>query len=136
MGTRKFISLMLVMILGLSLLATGVGARASCDMEQCRHHDTMALRHASEVEMGVRSQNCCPEPQDDPCELEKGRNFKIYEYAIRASRPWNYGPLGIVEVAYVRHTENPFSSGLDPRQYIGAPARSASIYLQNLSIIC
>ena len=125
METRKFISLMLVMVLALSLLATGVGARASCDMAQCRHHDMMVLRHSSELEMGVRSRNCCPEPQNDPCDLEKGRNFKIYEVAIRASRPGNDDPTGIVGVAYVRHTENPFSSGLDARHHIGDTARSA-----------
>ena len=136
MGTRKFISLMLVMILGLGLFATGVGARASCDMEQCRHHDMVALRHSSEVEIGAGSQNCCPEPQNDPCDLEKGQNFKIYEYAIRASRPGNDDPSGIVGVVYVRLTENPFSSGFDPKYHIGALARSAPIYIQNLSIIC
>ena len=127
---------MLVMILGLSLLATGVGARDSCDMAQCRHHNMMALQHASEAKMGVRSRNCCPEPQNDPCDLEKGRNFEIYEYAIRASRPGNDDHSGIVGVAYVRLTGNLFSSGYDPRHHIGAMARSAPIYLQNLSIIC
>jgi hypothetical protein len=95
----------------------------------------MDLQNASETDMGLMSKNCCPEQQRDPCDLDKGQNSKAHECAIRASRAVNDIPSDAL-VAVPNSTENPYLKGFGPKHHIFNRARSATIYLQNLSLIC
>ena len=135
MGTRKFICIVVVLVLGLSLFSTAVGASASCDKEECKHHTMPLGHHAAAPEMGLVAENCCSEPQADPCDLNKDQSSIAQECAVRVSRAGTTFTAGAVPVFNIS-LETPSLKGLGPKHHFDSNARIIPIYLQNLSIIC
>ena len=135
MGMRKFTCIVIVLVFGLSLFTTAVGASASCDMERCKHHTMPGLQHASASGMGLVDKNCCPEPQSDPCDLSKAQNPVLHECVIRVSRAGSLYTAGVVLVFNIS-LETPTLKGVSPKSHLESKARIIPVYLQNLSIIC
>ena len=136
MGIRKSSVILLVLIMGIVLLAQAVGARDGCGEQGCNDHNVMGLYRVSEDNMIVIFKNCCAEPQQTPCDLEKGESSNMHAFALPSSRIITPDQSGVIRAAFNISIANPSLEGFDPRAQIGAQVQKLPIYLKNLSLIC
>ena len=136
MGIRKSSVILLVLLMGVVFLAQAVGALDGCGEEKCNDHNVMGLYRVLEDTMIVTSTNCCAEPQQTLCKLEKGESSNIHAFALPSSRTITPDQSGIIRAAFNISIANPSLEGFDPRAQIGDQVQNLPIYLKNLSLIC
>ena len=81
------------------------------------------------------AQGCCSKTNDIPCELERGVDYNILDANILNTRLEDDHTFIVIitnHYPYNNYSSNHFSKQL----FTEASARSAPIYLQNLSLIC
>jgi hypothetical protein len=122
--------------MGIVFLAQAIGARDGCGEQGCNDHNVIGLYRVSEDTMIVMSKNCCAEPQQTPCDLEKGESSNIHAFALPCSRTITHDHSGVIRAAFNISIVNPSLDGFDPRAQIGLQAQKLPIYLKNLSLIC
>ena len=135
MTHRKFICIVLTLVFGLSLFASGALGRVTCDKEQCRH-DAMKGIEYHKAEMNFGPVGCCAETQIDPCELEGVQPRVIQDYAVSMTRVHKDGPSDAMVSGSGFMFDNFALSVVGPLHNIGTKVPSSPIYIKNVSLIC
>ena len=134
MANQKIICIILTLIFGLSLFASGALGRVTCDKEQCKHHTMKSLQY-QKAKINFVPMGCCARTQKDPCDLEGGQAVVLHDWAHSMVRA-NYGDPSAVFVIHSDHASEDHSlTTLRPHPQTAAIARSAPIYIQNLSLL-
>jgi hypothetical protein len=131
---RKSLSMVLVIFLSLSFLATPGFSYSDCGKNCCCSSNMTALHHTATHPAQING-NCCPEVAALPCGLKKSQNFELPMCAISAGRAeTNSSADAAVSI------KAPFYSNIGfkhNRVWLSAGTffQSSPIYLQHLSLL-
>ncbi len=135
MITRKTFQIVIVVLFSLSLFSTGAVANSGCEKACCMTVVKYDHGQVAGTNTASMSHGCCSKTNDIPCELEKGKDYKIIDANILNTRLEDDHTFIVIitnHYPYNNYSSNHFSQEL----FTEASARSAPIYLQNLSLIC
>ena len=133
MSTHKVLCCLLVVLLSLSQLAVGVFADTNyCTI--CRHSCT---EHGQQgTPMRVSAHAHCPEAQQICCELNPCRIVQVEEVPFLVTAPEHPKPVGVLGILTEHRVAIRLSEEYGSWPHVEAKARSAPLYLQNLSLLC
>lgn len=134
MVTRKTLQIAIAMLFSLGLFSTGAVANSVCGKACCMaavkyDHGQVAVANAASMPHG-----CCSETKDIPCDLERGIVYSIPEANILNVRVENHHPCMVI-IATNDLSGNYTFNNFIQQLFTEAPARSAPIYLQTLSLL-
>ena len=135
MTHRKFICIVLTLVFGLSLFASGALGWITCDKEQCKHDAMKGIEYHT-AEMNFEPMSCCAETQIDPCELKGGQSRVIQDYAVSMSRVHKDGPSDAMVSGSGFMSDNLAFNVAGPLHNIRTKVPSSPIYIKNVSLIC
>lgn len=137
MTNRKIICIVLALVFGLSLSASGASGRIPCDKGLCRHHTMKGLEYKKDnvnfVPMG-----CCTEAQKekDPCEFEGSQPLVIQDYALSTARLHKDAPSDALVIGSNVMSNSLTLGVFGPHPKAGSKVLSSSIYIRNVTLIC
>lgn len=136
MPIRKIICAAITLLIGMTLFASGAGAKTGCDNKACMTAN-MQGKHVpgKAMRMSLKA-NCCSEHQSTPCEFQRAQVVGLQAFCISNCRTLSYHPAGVMFFSHASTDTGPSTNGFNKNQFITSTARSAPIYLQNLSLIC
>ena len=134
MVTRKALKIAIAMLFSLSLFSTGAVANSVCGKACCMaavkyDHGQVAGTNAASMPQG-----CCSETKDIPCDLERGIVYSMPEANILNVRVEDHHPCMVI-IATNDLSGNYTFNNFIQQLFTEAPARSAPIYLQTLSLL-
>lgn len=136
MESRKIICIILALILGLSLFASGAFARASCNEGHCKHLNMNRSQMTAMANIAFEGPPCCAGVQEGPCDFVKAQSSERYNGTISPIRVNRENPSHL----YVTGS-NPMPEVLSvmasgPRPKDRPEILSSPIYLRHGSLIC
>ncbi len=135
MENKKIICLILVLIFGLSLFASGALARVVCDKEHCKHHSMKGTQLNAIANSTLEGAGCCAGTKRDPCDLERGQALELHDCALSIARADNGDSSDALVMGSHRVPTSLFYRTFGPHPLSPTIARSAPIYIQNASLI-
>jgi hypothetical protein len=136
MSTRKIICIILALMFGLSLFASGAFARVTCDKERCKHHNMNGSQLTAWANSTLEGAGCCAGAQREPCDLEKGQALELHDCTLSLTRADNSDPSDayVIDSNHVPEALSLMASG--PHLKDNTKVQSSPIYLRNVSLIC
>jgi hypothetical protein len=135
MENKKIICIILVLIFGLSLFASGAFARVACDKEHCKHHSMNGTQLNAVANSTLEAAGCCAGVKKDPCDLEKGQALVLHDCALSIARADNGDSSDVIVIKSDHIPANLSYRTFGPHPLSPTIARSAPIYIQNASLI-
>ena len=135
MANRKIICIVLALVFGLTLFASGALGQVACDKGQCRHHP-MKIPGFMKTGLNFVSKGCCAESQKEPCELEGSPHHVIHDIAFSGIRVQKASPLNIVVMGSNVMSDNLAFGVFGPHLKDGLNVPLPPIYMRNLNLIC
>ena len=136
MTNRKFIVVLLVLILEFGFLAQAIGARSICGEQPCCDQRLTSCYCVSEDTMISLSKKCCDQPQQNPCNLETDQFSTVHHYALSSSRKIIHDHSVVIQATIIIPILFKSSESFDTNLQIGVQVRKQPLYLANLSLIC
>jgi len=134
MATHKIFCIILALIFGFSIFASGAFARVKCDMDNCKHHQIKGLQYKKASTHFV-AMGCCTGSQKEPCDLEGGQILQIYDCALSHARADNGDHSHILITGSNPRIEDLFLKDFALHSQTTVNMRSAPLYIQNASLI-
>ena len=135
MATRKIICIILALIFGLSLFASGAFARVICDREHCKHHSVTVTQLNSIANSTLEGVGCCAGTKRDPCDLERGQALELHDCTLSLARAENGDPSDVIAINSDSAPEDLSLMAFGPHPLSAITARSEPIYIKNSSLI-
>jgi hypothetical protein len=135
MANKKIICIILTLIFGLSLFASGAFARVVCDKEHCKHHSMKGTQLNAVANSTLEAAGCCAGTKTDPCDLEKGQALELHDCTLSMARADNSDHSDVIVFKSDHVPENLSFRNFGPHLGISVTARSAPLYIQNASLI-
>jgi len=131
---RKSLSLVLVIFLSLSFLATPGFSYSDCGENCCCSSNMTAIHHTATRPAQIKG-NCCPEAASLPCGLKKSQKFEFPLCALSTARAETYGSADTA--AFIKHLFYSNIGSNHNRVWLSASTflQSSPIYLQHLSLL-
>jgi len=136
MENKKIICVILALIFGLSLFASGVFARVVCDKEHCKHHSMIGTQLNATANSTFEGAGCCTGTKRDPCDLERGQTLELHDCALSIARANNGDPsdASVIDSIHAPEALSLMASGPYPKNR--TKVLSSPIYIMNVSLIC
>ena len=135
MTNRKIICIVLALIFGLSLFASGAFARVACDKAHCKHHNMKGMQLNAIANSTLEGADCCAGTKRDACDFERGQALELHDCALFIARVniRDYSDFRVIGPDHV-------PSNLSFKTFVPHPrspttARSAPIYIKNAPLI-
>ena len=135
MENKKIICIILVLIFGLSLFASGAFARVVCDKEHCKHHSMNGTQLNAVANSTLEAAGCCAGTKMDPCNLERGQVLELHDCALSIARADNGDSSDVIVIKSDHIPANLSYRTFRPHLESSATTRSAPLYIQNASLI-
>ncbi len=135
MENKKIICIILALIFGLSLFASGAFARGVCEKGHCKHHSMKGMQLNEVANSTLEAAGCCAGAKTDPCDLEKGQALELHDCALSIARADNGDSSDALVMGSHRVPTNLSYRTFGPHPLSPTMARSAPIYIQNASLI-
>jgi hypothetical protein len=131
---RKSLSLILVVFLSLSFLATTGFSYTDCGKNCCCSSNMNAMHRTAKHPAQIKG-NCCPDVNALPCGLKKEQDFELPVCAISTARAETNSAAGTV--AYLKVALYGNSGFKHKRVWFSASTfvQSSPTYLQHLSLL-
>ena len=135
MENKKIICIILALIFGLSIFASGAFARVACDKAHCKHHSMKGMQLNATANSTLEGADCCAGTKRDPCDFERGQALELHDCALSIARV-NIGDYSDFIVIGPDHVPSNLSfKTFGPHPHSPTTARSAPIYIKNASLI-
>ncbi len=135
MENKKIICIILALIFGLSLFASGAFARVVCDKEHCKHHSMKGTQLNAIANSTLEGVGCCAGTKRNPCDLERGQALELHDCALSIARADNGDHSDVIFIKSDHVLENLSFRTFGPHPHSQTTARSAPIYIKNASLI-
>jgi hypothetical protein len=130
MSIRKSLCLIVVLLLSLSQFAVGVFADTNY-CAKCRHSCPDSEQHGT-----ASSRHPCSEAPKSCCEITPCQIVQVQEIPFLATETENQTSVGILSILTENLADIHLQEGSGIQPHLDAIARSAPLYLQNLSLLC
>jgi hypothetical protein len=136
MATRKIACIILALMFGLSLFASGAFARVTCDGERCKHHVMNRAQLTARANLTLEDRDCCTGSQNEPCDLQSGRALELHDCTLSFARADKSDPSDVYIIGsdQVPEAFSLMASGTLLKDRPVVP--SSPIYLRKVSLIC
>jgi hypothetical protein len=131
---RKSLSLVLVIFLSLSFLATPGFSYSDCGKNCCCSSNMTPMQHTTNHQAQFKG-NCCPEAAALPCGLKKSQDLEFPMCALSVCRAGTNNPAGIVVNLCDPFYANNINKHKIIRLLVDTSLQSSPIYLQHLSLL-
>jgi hypothetical protein len=136
MENKKIICIILALIFGLSLFASGAFARGVCEKGHCKHHSMEGALLNAIANSTLKGAGCCAESQRDPCDLESGQALELHDCALSMTWVPRDGPSEAIVIGSDFMSDNFTFRVFGPHLKAGTKVLSSSIYIRNVSLLC
>jgi hypothetical protein len=139
---QKRISIILILILSISLIASGALGYVDCESKCCcqtiktAHGQVSHPMGAAEKTSFLKAAGCCSGSMAAPCKLARGSAESLpekYLATIRSEAP-EFTGIGLASISLLIESKQPkiYARGPDP----WLKTKPLPIYLQNLTFLC